>query len=158
MAHDDQPAGGVVDAIAVLAPGDRAEGVLEKPAVVSEPFEVIEHRLVNVARGSRAAGGHAATLAVISRSASSRYGPAMPGHSSRGAVWVATAAIFVITSPRVITERSAVAIAAGSRCGTSRPAPPASTSLAWGSWVATTALPAATASMSPPEVTCAVDS
>ena len=30
MAHDDQPAGGVVDAIAVLAPGDRVEGVLEE--------------------------------------------------------------------------------------------------------------------------------
>jgi hypothetical protein len=73
MAYDDQPAGNVVDAVAVLAPGGRVEGVLEEPAVVSEPFEVIEHRLVNVARGSHAADGHAATLAVISRSASSRY-------------------------------------------------------------------------------------
>ena len=58
MAHDDQSAGDVVEAIAVLAPGDRVEGVLEEPAVVSEPFEVIEHRLVNVARGSHATGGH----------------------------------------------------------------------------------------------------
>src|SRR5580700_7954664 len=128
MAYDDQSAGDVVDAVAVLAPGDRVQGVLEEPAVVSEPFEVIEHRPVNVARGSHAAGGHAATLAVISRPASSRYWSAMTGHSSPGAVWVAAAAILVITSPRVITERSAVAIAAGSRCGTSRPAPPASTS------------------------------
>jgi hypothetical protein len=38
MAYDDQPAGGVVDAIAVLAPGNREEGVLEEPAVVGEPF------------------------------------------------------------------------------------------------------------------------
>ena len=59
---------------------------IEEPAVVSEPFEVIEHRLVNVARSSHAAGGHAATLAVISRSASSRYWSAMTGHSSCGAV------------------------------------------------------------------------
>ena len=68
MAHDDQPAGGVVKAVAVLAPGNRTQGVLEEPAVVGEPFEVIEHRLVNVTRGS-----HAATLAVMSRSARSRY-------------------------------------------------------------------------------------
>ncbi|HEX5301868.1 MAG TPA: hypothetical protein VFW50_33245 [Streptosporangiaceae bacterium] len=73
MTHDDQPAGGVVDAIAVLAPGDRVEGVLEEPAVVGEPAEVIEHRLGRVARRRHAAGSHAATLAVISRPASSRY-------------------------------------------------------------------------------------
>jgi hypothetical protein len=34
-ANDDQPASDVVDAIAVLAPGDRVEGVLEEPAVIS---------------------------------------------------------------------------------------------------------------------------
>src|SRR5581483_365961 len=77
MAHDDQPAGGVVDAIAVLAPGSRVTGVLEEPAVVGEPDEVIEHRLVSVARGSHAAGRHAATLAVINRPANSRYWAAM---------------------------------------------------------------------------------
>src|SRR5258705_318568 len=71
MAHDDQPAGGVVDAIAVLVPGDRVEGVLEEPAVVGEPVEVIERRLVQAARGSHAAGRHAGTLAAISRPASS---------------------------------------------------------------------------------------
>src|SRR6185437_5662250 len=53
MAHDDQPAGGVVDAIAVLAPGDRVEGVLEEPAVVGEPVEVIERRLVQADVRSR---------------------------------------------------------------------------------------------------------
>src|SRR3984957_13130492 len=153
MAHDDQPAGGVVDAIAVLAPGDRMQSVLEEPAVVGEPFEVIEHRRANAGRGS-----HAATLDLISRPVSSRYWSAMTGHSSCGAVAVAVAAILAITSPCVITERSAAAIAAGSRCGTSRPAPPASTSLACGNCVATTGLPAATASMSTPEVTCSAES
>jgi hypothetical protein len=73
MAYHDQPAGDVIDAVAVLAPRDRMQGVLEQPAVVSEPFEMVEHRLVTAARRSHAADGHAATLAVISRPASSRY-------------------------------------------------------------------------------------
>src|SRR5689334_8549645 len=158
MAHHDQPAGGVVDAIAVLAPGGRVEGVLEEPALVGEPVQVIEHRLVGVAHGSHAAGRHAATLAVISRPASSRYWSAMTGHSRCGAVAAAAAVILASTSRRVIIERSAVAIAAGSQCGTRRPAPPASTSRACGNCVATTGLPAASASMSTPEVTCSVES
>src|ERR1700685_1803636 len=145
MADDDQPPGDVVDAVAVLTPGGRVEGVLEEPAVVGEPFEGSEYRLVNAARGSHAAGGHAATLAVISRPASSQYWSAMTGHSSCGAGAAAAAGILLIPPPRVITERSAAAIAAGSRCGTSRPAPPASTSVACGNCVATTGLPAATA-------------
>ena len=73
MTHDDQPAGGVVDAIAVLAPRDRVAGVFEEPAVVGEPVEVIEYRLVDIAHGSHAAGRHAATLAMIRRPVSSRY-------------------------------------------------------------------------------------
>ena len=51
----------------MLAPGDRVAGVLEEPALVGEPVQVIEHRLVSVAHGSYAAGRHAATLAVISQ-------------------------------------------------------------------------------------------
>src|SRR2546427_445597 len=87
-------AGGVVDAIAVLAPGDLVEGVLEEPTVVGEPVEVIERRLVQAARGGHAAGRHAGTLAAISRPASSRYWSATTGQSSCGAVAAAAAAIF----------------------------------------------------------------
>jgi hypothetical protein len=73
MAYHDQPAGDVVDAVAMFASGNRVTCMLEEPALVSEAFEVIEHRLVDDARGRPAAGGHAAALAAISWHASSRY-------------------------------------------------------------------------------------
>src|ERR1700722_16270901 len=103
----------------MLAPGDRVESVLEEPAIVGEPLEMIEHRLADIRGGGDAAGCHAATLAGIRGQASSRVWAAMTGQSMCGAVARAAAAILAITSRRVITERSAAAMAAGSRCGTS---------------------------------------
>ena len=53
----------------------------------------------------------------------------------------------------VSTRRTAPAMASGSRRGTMRPEPVASSSTAWGKPVETTGRPAATASISTPEVT-----
>src|SRR5258706_12396446 len=72
-AHNHQPAGHGVDAVAVLAPGGGVEGMLEQPAGVSEPFGGIEHRLANTAPGGPPAGGHSAPLPLTSRPATSRY-------------------------------------------------------------------------------------
>src|SRR5690242_5001353 len=152
-AHHDKTAGRVVEAVTVLGPRDRMQGVLKEAAAVGEALEVAEFRLRNAPVGDHPAGAHAATLAVISRPASLRYWSATAGHRRRGAAAAAAAAIVSIMSPRVIMDRSAAAMAGGSRCGTTRPAPPASSSLACGNRVATTGLPAATASMSTPEVT-----
>ena len=96
----------------MLRSGIRAQGVLEQPAVVSKPFEVIEHRLVHVARGNHAAGGDAAMLAVTSRPASSRYCSAMAGHSSCGAVALAAALLNLLRPSLVLV---AVALAAAER-------------------------------------------
>jgi hypothetical protein len=41
-ARHDQPAGDVIHAIAMLAPGDTAERMLEQAPVVGKPFEVNE--------------------------------------------------------------------------------------------------------------------
>ena len=132
--------------------------MLEEPAVVSEPVEVIEHRLVQAARGSHAAGRHAATLAVMpAGQLAVLVGDDRPQQLRRGRGG-GGGHLCRHVARACMTERSAAAIAAGSRCGTSRPAPAASISLACGNCVATTGLPAATASMSTPEVTCSVES
>src|SRR5258708_31433754 len=69
-AHNHQPAGHVVDAVAVLAPGEGVEGMLEQPAVVREPFQGIEHPLANTPPRRLPSGGHSAPLPVLIRPAS----------------------------------------------------------------------------------------
>src|SRR5258708_23908343 len=66
-AHNHQSAGHVVDAVAVLAPGEGVEGMLEQPAVVSEPFEGIEHRLANTPPRRPPARAHSGPPPVIHR-------------------------------------------------------------------------------------------
>ena len=156
---DEQGAGHVIHAIPVPLAGDGTVGMLEHTRVVAQPQEVVEHRcrLVHAVHRSR---GTRLTRLTPRRSLVPRRprGQALRSHRRRrpttSSVPVARAAAVILSrrgrSPS--TRRTADAIACGSRWATRRPTPSPSSSTACGKLVEITGLPAATASISTPDV------
>src|ERR1700678_262337 len=147
-AHHDQAAGNIVNAVAMFMPGRDSFGVLKQADVVGHALQVLE----------RHGDTHAGTPAPVrmSRDASSRYECATAGHSICGA---RSAEYLLIRADRpgsVSARCSAAAMPAGSCRSTRSPAPRSST--ACGKHVDTTGLPAVTASIKTPEVTCSSES
>src|SRR5208282_3076412 len=148
-AHHDQAAGHVVDAVAVLILRHDSLGVLEQADVVGQALQVPE-------RHSRVAHTGVPALAPMSSDASSRYECATAGHSMCGAR-SAEYLLMLADRPGSVSARcSALAMPAGSCRSTRSPAPSSST--ACGKHVDTTGLPAVTASIKTPEVTCSSES
>lgn len=164
LAGDDQGPGHVVDAVAVLDPLRGQPRVLEQATLVGQRLQVVEDRPDPVGRinGGRRAGvhrPHAATTPAwaISRSARKRYclatadhrrsgaAPRRPGHA-RGQLRAGDHPAQTLGDGDRVAVRDHDAGAPREQLdGVREPA-------------ATTGLPAATASMSTPEVTCSVES
>ncbi len=151
---DDQHAGHVVGAVAVLAASARGRA----------------HARRWHARRSCGGGGenrareHAVRLIPVRAvlrgddRPGCRYSPATTDHPRLGAMRHASAAMAAASSGLVRTRRSAWASASGSSWPTTMPAPVESSSAACGNAVATTGLPAAMASTSTPDVTWSLES
>src|SRR5258708_11440384 len=132
-------------------PGHDALGVLKQTDAVSEPLQMPE-------RGWRATHAGAPAVSTVSEAASSRYDRATAGQSNCGARSAEYLLIRAESPGSVSTRCSARAMSAGSLRATRSPAPPPRSSTACGNRVDTTGLPAVTASIRTPEVTCSGES
>src|ERR1700733_5274481 len=124
--RDDEHAGHVVAAVAVLRSGLVEEGVFEGPVRIRHGDEVAEVRLRSLQRWVHTSD----SCSERRRSARCTYSPATTDQPRRGARREASAAMLAASSGLVRTLLSAFAIASGSSWSTTIPAPLESSSIA----------------------------